>query len=181
MGIHPSGGFHYAGGFRIEYSANARGCLRPDIFGADRLRHAGRNCEPDGKWSPDHGARRSGRGSGSQSGNSRLFHPPHVAAEGTDGRISVAHGNGLAKGENCYRGKALVPTGLAWVPTDSGDESATKRSDLRQDHHSAFEGTPWTSRCGIVASVRSRSSASQWKSALNPARDMAPISATFLL
>ncbi len=37
-------------------------------------------------------------------GNSRLLHPPHVASERTNGRVSATHGHGLAAGQISRRG-----------------------------------------------------------------------------
>jgi len=73
--------------------------------------------------------------SGSQSGDSCLFHAPHVTTEGTDGGVTIPHGDGLATGEIATRGQALVLAGRAGIPPDSADESAAERSHLRQDHH----------------------------------------------
>ena len=89
-----------------------------------------------------------------QVGNSRLFHAPHVTTEGTDGGISVPHGDGLATGEIGRRGQALVLAGRAGIPFDSGDESAAERSIFDKISMSAFEGTPLDMAlrdCGIDA------------------------------
>src|SRR5260370_12697056 len=105
------------------------------MIGSSCLGYASRNRESDREWPADQGESHSGSRSRSQGGNSRLFYASHVTTEGTDGGISVPHGDGLATGEIGKRGQALVLAGLAGVPSDSGDESAAERSHLRQDQH----------------------------------------------